>query len=41
MLDKASVGMPGGWTSLAMLALLNAGVNRAIRAGELHRNGME
>ena len=24
--DKASVGMPGGWTSLAMLALLNAGV---------------
>jgi hypothetical protein len=25
--DKASVAMPGGWTSLAMLALLNAGVN--------------
>jgi hypothetical protein len=25
--DKASVGMKGGWTSLAMLALLNAGVS--------------
>jgi hypothetical protein len=25
-IDKASVGMQGGWTSLAMLALLNAGV---------------
>src|SRR5438874_5481366 len=24
--DKASVGMRGGWTSLALLALLNAGV---------------
>lgn len=24
--DKASVAMPGGWTSLAMLALLNSGV---------------
>lgn len=24
--DKASVAMPGGWTSLAMLALLNAGI---------------
>jgi hypothetical protein len=24
--DKASISMPGGWTSLAMLALLNAGV---------------
>src|SRR5712692_3146704 len=25
--DKASVSMPGGWSSLAMLALLNAGVS--------------
>jgi hypothetical protein len=25
--DKASIGMNGGWTSLAMLALLNAGVS--------------
>src|SRR5207302_7239139 len=25
--DKASVGWPGGWTSLALLALLNAGVS--------------
>ena len=25
--DKASIGMKGGWTSLAMLALLNAGVS--------------
>ncbi|HLJ94323.1 MAG TPA: DUF4159 domain-containing protein [Gemmataceae bacterium] len=24
--DKSSVGMPGGWSSLAMLAMLNAGV---------------